>query len=217
MRSGLVLFLGLSLFCPSWAASIHNLASVGPGGGGGVFAAVFHNSDPNVILLGQDIGGVVKSSDGGRHWRHVNARGFARPEIGLDLFFVDELVAHPTQNNEFFACTQSGLFRSEDSGESWSVVIPSPTSNDAELPVSWIAFSPHNSGLTLAGGGSWHEPDLEEDLALYRSQDGGRTFAFIDVEGMPELVTITSIAFDPGDGSVFASTDCRVVPIDQQR
>ena len=206
MRSAAVLILSLSIFCPSWAASIHNLASIGPGGGGGVFAAVFHNSDPNVILLGQDIGGVVKSSDGGLHWRHVNARGFARPEIGLDLFFVDELVAHPTRDSEFFACTQSGLFRSEDSGESWSVVIPSPTSSDAELPVSWISFSPNNSSLALAGGGSWHEPDVEEDLVLYRSLDGGQTFNFIDLEGMPELATITSIAFDPGDGSVFIST-----------
>ena len=45
--------------------SFTNVGSLGPGGGGGVLAAVFHNQDPNLILLGQDIGGIDKTTDGG--------------------------------------------------------------------------------------------------------------------------------------------------------
>jgi hypothetical protein len=47
------------------ASAIRNLASLGPGGGGGVFAAAFHNTNPDIILMGQDVGGIDKSDDGG--------------------------------------------------------------------------------------------------------------------------------------------------------
>ncbi len=149
--------------------SLTNVASLGPGGGGGVFAAAFHNTDPNIILLGQDVGGIDKSTDGGLTWRHVNSAGFARPELKLDVFVVEELVAHPTDNSLFFACSSAGLFRSRDVGDTWEMVIPSPGS--PEIQVSWIAFSPLDPNLGLVGTGGWHEPEPGD--GMYRTTDAG--------------------------------------------
>ncbi len=186
------------------AASIRSLASLGPGGGGGIFAAVFHNTNPNIILAGQDIGGMIKSSDGGRTWRHVNSVGISSPEFSLNVYMVDELAAHPTDNNVFFACTASGLFRSQDVGETWNLLIPTEDSEEPEIPVSGITFSPLDSSLALLGTGNWHEPD--EGFGMYRSLDGGGTFTKIAAVGIPAKAVISSIAIDPDDGTVYAST-----------
>ncbi len=182
--------------------SLTNVASLGPGGGGGVFAAAFHNTDPNIILLGQDVGGIDKSTDGGLTWRHVNSAGFARPELKLDVFVVEELVAHPTDNTLFFACSSAGLFRSRDVGDTWEMVIPSPGS--PEIQVSWIAFSPLDPNLGLVGTGGWHEPEPGD--GMYRTTDAGTTFTKVAAAGIAATATITSIAFDPDDGTVYAST-----------
>jgi hypothetical protein len=64
-----------------------------------VFAAAFHNTDPNIILLGQDVGGIDKSTDGGLTWRYFNSEGFARPELTLNVFVLDQLLANPTDND----------------------------------------------------------------------------------------------------------------------
>lgn len=203
LRVFIGLFFTFSLK-PIQGSEIRNLASLGPGGGGGVLSAVFHNTHPNIILLGQDVGGIDKSTDGGLTWRHVNSRGLARPDFTLDVYWVEELVDHPTDNSRFFACTASGLFRSDDVGESWELVIPISGSSTPEFPVSWIAFSPLNDNLGLLGTGGWHEPD--EGFGMYRSTDGGATFAHIQADGIPGAAGISSIVFDPDDGTVYVST-----------
>ena len=184
------------------ADSITNVASLRPGGRGGVFAAAFHNTDPNIILLGQNVGGIDKSTDGGLTWRHVNSEGFARPELTLNAFVLDQLLANPTGNDLFFASSSSGLFRSRDVGETWEMVIPSPGS--PEIPVSWIAFSPLDPDIGLVGTGGWHEP--EPGVGIYRTTDAGTTFTTVAATGIPEATTITSIAFDPDDGTAYVST-----------
>ena len=182
--------------------TVTNVQSLGPGGGGGVFAAAFHNIDPNIILLGQDVGGIDKSTDGGLTWRHVNSEGFARSELTLNVFVLDQLLAHPTDNDLFFASSSSGLFRSRDVGETWEMVIPAPGAE--EILVSWIEFSPLDPNLGLVGTGGWHEP--EPGVGIYRTTDAGTTFVKVAAAGVPETATITSIAFDPDDGTVCAST-----------
>ena len=184
------------------ASAIRNLASLGPGGGGGVFAAAFHNTNPDIILMGQDVGGIDKSDDGGLTWRHVNGKGFTLSDSTLDAYMVDEIKAHPTNNNRFFACTQNGMYRSDDVGESWERLIP-PVGT-AGLSVSWIAFSPLDPTLGLGGTGGWHEPDVGS--GMYRTSDGGDSFSKIEETGIPAEAAITSIVFDADDGTVYAST-----------
>ena len=201
----LVVLVGLTFWSEieaQTASSIRNLASLGPGGGGGVFAAVFHNTNPDIILLGQDVGGIEKSADGGLTWRHVNSRGFTLPDTTLDTYNVDELRAHPTNNDRFFACSLNGLYRSDDVGETWERLIP-PVGTPG-LPVSWIAFSPLDPNLGLVGTGGWHEPG--EGSGMYRTQDGGDSFSKIEDNGIPEEAAITSIILDPDNGAVYAST-----------
>ena len=101
----------------------------------------------------------------------MNSQGFARPEIRLEVFFVDDLTAHPTDDDLFFAATAAGLFRSRDIGESWDLVISDP--GQPGIPVSGIVFSPLNANLGLVETGGWHEPD--EGSGIYRTTDAWTT------------------------------------------
>jgi hypothetical protein len=48
----------------------------GHGGGGGFFSCAWHPTSPNVIYMGGDCNGMVKTEDKGLHWRLIN-RGIA--------------------------------------------------------------------------------------------------------------------------------------------
>ncbi len=89
----------------SSVTSLLDFKSLGPGGGGGIYSAVFHNTDPDVILVGQDVGGVYKSADGGVSWRHVNQGGISHPALNFSAYVAQGLFAHPTQDEVFFAAT----------------------------------------------------------------------------------------------------------------
>ena len=185
------------------AERLGGFQSLGPGGGGAVFAAVFHNTDPSIILVGQDMGGIAKSTDGGATWRHVNQGGISVPSATNGVYWISEIVAHPTDDDVFFACTGHGLFRSEDVGETWAQLLPTDRTDVWGLGVSWLAFSP-TTGHGLLGTGDWHEPDPGE--GVYRSTDGGRTFGKVSAQGIPQTASINAIAFDPSDGSAYATT-----------
>ncbi len=182
--------------------TLTDFASLGPGGGGAVFCAVFHNTDSDIILAGQDVGGISKTTDGGASWHHVN-RGLSLPDATADVYGITELIAHPVNNNVFFACTWGGLFRSDDTGDSWRRLIALDADGEG-LAASWLAVSPLDTNLVLVGTGDWRSPDVGQ--GLYRSLDGGETFAPVAVTGLSETALIACLAFDPADGSVYAAT-----------
>ena len=193
------LALGGLIAAPALGQTLGEFRSLGPGGGGAIIAAVFHNTNPQILLVGQDIGGIAKSADGGRSWRHVNAGGLSLPEATNDVYWIWTLVAHPTQNHVFFAGTGFGLFRSDDTGETWTPVLVSPSADPYGLSVPALAFDPQDPDRALAG---------TEGAGLWRSTDGGRTFAEAPARGLPEPDTIIkAIAFDPLDGSAYLATD----------
>ncbi|MBI3090721.1 MAG: hypothetical protein HYY96_08640 [Candidatus Tectomicrobia bacterium] len=188
------------------APALGNFASLGPGGGGGVFAGVFHTTNPDIILLGMDIGGIFKTTDGGMSWRHVNQGGVSRPDVTAGAYGIEELIAHPSRGEVFLAATWIGLLRSDDAGETWRSVVPGPSEPPPPEPISFssVAFSPATPGLVLAGTGTWHTP--ETGAGLYRSTDDGESFTRVQAPGIPEAAVIASLAFDTSDGSLFAAT-----------
>jgi hypothetical protein len=125
-------------------------------------------NDPETVLAGSRGGGAHISVDGGRTWRDA---GLPAPDVFS--------VAIGAADGAFYAgCEPSMLFRSDDRGGTWRELsalreIPSaPTWSFPPRPwtshVRWIAPSPHDSGLLLAG---------IELGGLMRSEDGGETWA----------------------------------------
>jgi len=128
----------------------------------GIFDREGYNSDcANGVSGGV---GVLKSTDGGSTWSQINN--------GLTDLYVGSLRMHPSNPGILFAATGngacsglydnnivSGLFKTTDSGNTWTKVI----GNDIMTTVN---FSPSNHNIIYAGSA----------VAFYRSEDGGNTW-----------------------------------------
>ena len=88
---------------------------VGPGGGGAQFNPTISAVNPNIVLVSCDMTGSYISTNGGDSWRMFNLRGVVR-------FFVTD----PLQSNIIYAATD-GLYRSQDTGQTWQLIYPKPS------------------------------------------------------------------------------------------
>src|SRR5712692_8055061 len=93
-----------------------NFRIIGPGGGGAMFHPTISPHDPNTVLVSCDMTGSYITYDGGKSWRMFNLRGVAQ-------FFVFD----PLDKNVIYAQT-NGLWRSQDQGETWTLIWPKPSS-----------------------------------------------------------------------------------------
>src|SRR5215813_6519505 len=130
---------------------------VGPGRGGAMFHPSVSPHDLNTVLVSCDMTGAYISHDGGKSWRMFNLRGVVQ-------FFVFD----PLDKNVIYA-QATGLWRSQDQGETWNLVYPKPSS------IKSVKMSSDHS---------------DEDIVA---------------EPNP-LGSITAMAIDPADSSVFYVT-----------
>jgi photosystem II stability/assembly factor-like uncharacterized protein len=131
-------------------------------------------------------GGIYKSTDGGTTWKEISGHGLPTGKlgrIGLD-------VAASQHGKRVYALidagTSSGLFRSDNAGEDWTLM-----STDARiLSRGWyfgeVRSDPKNPDLVYAS-----------NVSLYRSTDGGKTFKAI--RGAPGGDDYHSLWIDPED------------------
>jgi hypothetical protein len=70
-----------------------------------------HASDPNWLAVGIELGGVMRSFDGGASWIDHN------PQAHSDAH---QLLTHPLAPERVYEAAGQGIARSEDRGESWS-------------------------------------------------------------------------------------------------
>lgn len=113
----------------------------------------------------QEPGGFYKSVDGGRTWRESAA---LRNEA------IYSMVQSFQDPNLFLVGTNHGIFRSDNSGETWRMLptqdVPGPTGLPGGLKnVESLAINPTNKDIIYAG--TWFLP--------YRSTDGGQTWRVI--------------------------------------
>lgn len=132
----------------------------------------------------KEVGGFFKSTDGGHKWRESSQ---------LKNEALHSLVQSEANPNVLIAGTFNGVFRSDDSGETW---IQLPTSNTPDLVhVESLAFDPRTPNTIYAG--TWHLP--------YKSTDGGKSWKSI-TNGILDDSDIFAIDIDPRDPShVFMS------------
>ncbi len=96
---------------------------IGPGGGGSMFFPTVSPHDPSVVLIACDMTGAYITTNAGRSWREFNLRNR-----------VDSFAFDPTDPRVIYAGA-SGVFRSEDRGKSWRLVLPEPAKGVTELMV----------------------------------------------------------------------------------
>ncbi len=159
--------------------------------------------------------GVYKSTDGGAHWTKVLDEG---PEIGVadlaicashpDLLFATTWHTHrpPWSTYAPIDGPGGGLYRSEDSGKTWSRLqghgLPDgdwgragvDVASDGRRVYALIQSSIHNS----------QEASAPKKSGLYRSDDGGDTWSLVNND--PRLISrawyFTGVTIDPQNADV---------------
>lgn len=134
----------------------------------------------------KEAGGFFKSIDGGRHWRES-------PELKNEA--VHSLTQADSNPSVLIAGTFNGVFRSDNSGDSWSQL---PTFNTPGLVhVESLAIDPRNTTTIYAG--TWYLP--------YKSTDGGQSWRSIK-NGIIDDSDIFAIDIDPRDPNHIIASAC---------
>jgi hypothetical protein len=197
---------------PNWGAGY---------GGAAAHSIALDPTDPNSLHIAMSTGGVYRTADGGQSWQARNA-GIAvtflpdpYPEYGQ---CVHKIARDPVHSERLFAQVHHGVYRSDDSADSWKSIADGLPSDFGFVMLT----HPRRSGT------AWVIPltaDRERippggHLAVHRTDDAGEHWVRSS-SGLPEhdynAVLRDAAAVDTADpvglyfgtrgGAVFASVD----------
>ncbi len=177
---------------PATPAAGNSWEPGGWGGGGWYWSAAFHPTRDGVIYLGQDVGGVSKTTDHGMTWRMINN--------GLTDYGVYSLAVDPSRPDTVYAATEGGLHKSTDAGEHWQL-LPNTgkkglrITGERSRSVRAIAVDPVNGDNLYAAspGGK-----------VYKSGDGGQTWTVAyEKKASAENLDILRVQFGKVNGEYF--------------
>jgi len=180
--SFLLLLGGAKAFAGPWTP-------VGPPGGD-ARALALDPRNPQVVYLGTATGNLYRSDDAGRRWKRQEP-GF--PLRGMSL---DDIVVGPdgTLFVGYWSVSGSGggVARSGDGGQTFTV-LPEITGESVRA----LALAPSDPAVIVAG----------TLTGLFRSSDGGQSWARISPKDDPEIKNLDSVAIDPLDPqTIYAGT-----------
>jgi photosystem II stability/assembly factor-like uncharacterized protein len=150
--------------------------------------------DTDVIFGAIEEGWLVRTLDGGKTWDNL------RNGIGLDCHVVSLV---PESPDRVLAATFQGMLTSSDAGDSFSRCEDFDASYVTQLTVH-----PRQPDVVYGAGtpsppGKWQAPQ-GADTRMFRSEDGGRTWARI-TRGLPPRMNggPRAAAVDPADPDVY--------------
>ena len=130
-------------------------------------------------------GGIFRSQDGGATWTRLSGHGLpegAWGRIGIDVAPDGKRVYALIQANK------PGLYRSDDGGDNWTLANADPRLTSRAWYFNRITIDPSNPDVVYV-----------PNVALYRSEDGGRTISI--VRGAPGGDDYHQIWIDPKNSS----------------
>ena len=175
-------------------------AGVSPGGEGSQWPrgpVAVSPADPDFLLLPIDVGGLYRSLDGGRNWQSAMVGWDAR---GANGFAIDPknanhvlgIAANSMNWDPNWGPSPHGLYLSTNKAGSWTHVLALTGGISGA-----VAFDP--SSYDAAKGYCTRAYHLANDQGVYRSDDGGRTWAAVHAA----IASAPGRSFDAGGG--FAS------------
>jgi photosystem II stability/assembly factor-like uncharacterized protein len=102
---------------PTRPARLDAWRVIGPGGGGTMRRPAISPSDPRRVVLGCDMTGAYFTADGGASWRMFNL-GSVPTAFAFD----------PSRPETIYAGAEA-VYRSDDAGHTWRMVLPDPARN----------------------------------------------------------------------------------------
>ncbi|HTW81078.1 MAG TPA: hypothetical protein VME23_16135 [Terracidiphilus sp.] len=175
---------------PDAGATWHRLAKLDPSDGYVLDSLVVDSSNPSNIFVGawKDSygGGLWISHDGGRTWKEAT-RLKGQP--------IHALVQAPSNPHVLLAGTLGGVFRTEDSGQTWTLISP-PGSREIH-EIESLAVDPRSPDIVYVG--TWHLP--------WKTSNGGKTWSNIK-RGVIVDSDIFSIIVDPEKPRIVYMSAC---------
>jgi photosystem II stability/assembly factor-like uncharacterized protein len=170
---------------------------IGPGGGGSMFTPTVSPHDPDHVFLRCDMTGAYVSRDGGRQWRMFNLRSV-----------VQDFEFDPQVPGRAYAAG-SGLYRTDDWGESWTLIYPekkdiaaermvadhgnqwfeTPELKDKYRAIEKVRVDPDDNSRLFIGTSAFHysrdslpQVFVTESITVFSSVDGGETWTTAPIE-----------------------------------
>lgn len=164
-----------------------------------LFATAWHTHRPpwsTYAPVDEAGGGLYRSRDAGKTWSRLEGHGLpggdwgrAGVDVARDGRRVYALIQASTQNAPGAAPSKaSGLYRSDDGGDSWTLVNSDTRLTSRAWYFSGITIDPQNPDVIYM-----------PNVALYRSEDGGKTIAI--VRGAPGGDDYHQLWIDPKNSS----------------
>jgi len=187
--------------------SFHNKAqifwsSIGPGGGGRLTSLAY--APPNTIYVGNDVGGVFRSLDGGKSFEAINN--------GLQNYVVLTIAVHPDTPSTIYLGTAGGLYISVNNGDLWKWArdgFPSIERYGWSVPITSLAIDPNNPEIIFAGVGDSLRHRFGQGV-IYKSEDSGEHWSIVNT-GLANLhskaIIYSILVYPQGSNKIFVSTD----------
>ena len=153
----------------------------------------FAEGDPDRMYAGIEVGGVVRSLDGGDTWQQL---------VGMhpDVHSVHICSSEP---ETVYAATAGGPYRTDDAGETWTSLLDG-LERQYTVPISAAPDDPETLLVAVAKGAH------RKGAQAYRSTDGGRSWNRLPLGSDDDMVIV--YAWDPANsGTVYAGTDSGLV------
>ncbi|HZD41835.1 MAG TPA: hypothetical protein VE131_14020, partial [Terriglobales bacterium] len=156
----------------------------------------FDPENPTTIYASIEVGGLLRSTDGGEHWEEF-------PGLYED---VHRLMIHPNQANFLYAVTGRGLYTGPERGARWEQW----TRREDEIggyPDGFV-FRPSDPKLMFMTAahdapGTWRTTHFA-GARISRSKDGGRTWEILK-NGLPDRLQASIEAFCLEESGAFTA------------
>ena len=163
-----------------------------------VNALAIDSRDPDTLYAGTGEGffnidgvrgaGIFKTTDGGKRWRQLAST------TGPDFFRVNDLVISPRDSRRLYAATRSGVWRSLDSGATWTRILD----GTSVLGCFDLAVQEGTQGFVFASCGSFV---YGAQSGVHRVLDDGGTSAWQQVYTETNIGRV-SLAIAPSNQDV---------------
>jgi photosystem II stability/assembly factor-like uncharacterized protein len=166
-------------------------------------------ADPGVLYGAVEVGGVIRTRDGGEHWDNLSHGQY----LNDDAVDAHGVLVSRWRPGTVYGIARAGLFCSTDEGDHWVHVPLEPLNAKGQVYCRDIQEVPGNPRTIWVAAGAHFQSDVG---VLWRSTDGGMTWARVDM-GLQPGHTMFALAFDQrhpsrmycatNGGEVFASPD----------
>ncbi len=166
-------------------------------------------AEPDVIYAAIEVGGTIRSTDGGEHWENLSHGQY----INDDTVDMHGVLVSRWRPGTVYSIGRAGMFHSPDYGDNWHHVPLEPLNEKGQIYCRDIREVPGTPRKIWVAGGA----DFQSDVGvLLYSRDGGNSWDRVDM-GLTPANTMFALAIDErapnrlscatNRGEVFNSTD----------